>query len=142
MNRPISANILGSIGTFILMFSSGSAATRYSSIMALTLVIFSAGFVVAHACHSDRVAQSTLVGLHEITDRSASGAVDTNSFAAGICTAVFFLALFASRKYLLKEITNLAHQTKSHFFFLRSILQRPPNAGRALSLFQLGVIRI
>lgn len=124
------------------MFASRSIASKCSGIVALTLAIFSAGFVVVHACHSDQLKKSTVASSVEFTDKTLSTIVEGSSFAANICTAVFFLALLTIRKFVIKANTKVFEQTKLHINRLRSVTQRPPNSVSALSQFQLGVIRI
>lgn len=138
----IKGNIVDSLGSLDGMFASRSIASKCSGIVALTLAIFSAGFVVVHACHSDQLKQSTLASSFEFTDKTLSTIVGGSSFAANICTAVFLLALLTIRKFVIKANTKVFEQTKLHILRLRSVTQRPPNFVSALSQFQLGVIRI
>lgn len=142
MNGQMSANFVDCLGTVVAMFASRSVATKYSAIMALTLAIFSAGFVVVHSCHSDQVKESAATGYYEFKDKSVSTIVSGNSFVANISSAIFFLVLLAVRKYVFKRNPRLIQQVKLQIFRLRSVTQRPPNIRYALSLPQLGVIRI
>ena len=139
---PFSTNFRDCLGNVAAMFASRSLTSKYSAILALTLAIFSAGFVVVHACHSDQLTQSTAIGSFEFTDKTASAVTGKSSFAANICTAIFFLALLAIRKFVMKKNTKFIEQAKLQVLRLRSVTQRPPNSLSALSIFQLGVIRI
>ena len=124
------------------MITAKSLAAKYSGAMALILVIFSAGFVVAHACHAGQVSQASATGHHQASEQSSGSITSGNSLVANVCTATFFLVLLASRKYLLKKSRALLLQVKSQIFLLGSVMPRPPNIKYALSLSQLGIIRI
>lgn len=124
------------------MLAFKSLAAKYSGAMALTLAIFSAGFVVVHACHSDQVTQASATVHHQALKQSSGSIVSGNSLIANVCTAAFFLVLLVGRKYLLKKSSGALLRVKSQIFLLGSVKQRPPNLKYALSLSQLGVIRI
>jgi hypothetical protein len=124
------------------MFAFKSLAAKYSGAMALALVIFSAGFVVVHACHSDQVTQVSATVHHQTLEQSSGSITGSNSLVANVCTAAFFVVLLVSRKYLLKKSSGALLRVKSQIFLLGSVIQRPPNLKYALSLSQLGVIRI
>ena len=124
------------------MFAIKSLAAKYSGAMALVLAIFSAGFVVVHACHSDQVTQTSATGHHQASAQSGGGIVCGNSLIANVCTAAFFLVLLVGRKYLLKKTSGVLLQVNTQILHLSSVMQRPPNLRYALSLSQLGVIRI
>ena len=85
------------------MFAFKSLAAKYSGAMALFLVIFSAGFVVVHACHLAQVTPASAAGHHQVLEQSGGNIIGGNSLVANIGTAAFFLVLLASRKYLLKR---------------------------------------
>lgn len=124
------------------MFAFKSLARKYSGALALVLAVFSAGFVVVHACHSDQVTQTSATGYHQTSEPTSGSVIGSGSVIAKVCTAAFFLVLLVGRKYLLKRSRGALILFKSHIFLLGSVIQRPPNLKYALSISQLGVTRI
>jgi hypothetical protein len=124
------------------MFAFKSLAAKYSGALALVLAIFSAGIVVIHACHSEQSTHASSAAHHHEVINSSGEIVGAGDFGAKICAATFFLVLLVGRKYLIKRAKKLDSQINSQLLRLRTTLHRPPGIKYALSLSQLGVIRI
>ncbi|MFM1797025.1 MAG: hypothetical protein RL733_806 [Actinomycetota bacterium] len=124
------------------MFAFKSLAAKYSGALALVLAIFSAGIVVIHACHSEQAKHVSSPAHHDDVVKSGGEIIGSGTFGAKICAATFFLVLLVGRKYLIKSVKKLDLQINSQILRLRTTLHRPPGIKYALSLSQLGVIRI
>ena len=124
------------------MIAFKTLAAKYSGALAIVLAIFSAGLVVIHACHTEQSTQVSVTAHHETGVLSDSKIISTESLAAKVCAVTFFLVLLAGRKYFVKRIVRLDSLINTQLSHLVNYFYRPPNVKNALSLSQLGVIRI
>ena len=115
---------------------------RLASVSVLLLLSLSLTVVVVHQCHS-------YVASHSGTDKSIIGELanpavsnSATTLVNEICAGAIFLILFFARKYLFKY-KFLRLFSNSELTRWRAMnFTRPPNLRRALTLSQLGVIRI
>jgi hypothetical protein len=124
------------------MFAFKTLAAKYSGALALILAIFSAGLVVIHTCHTEQSTQVSVTGHHQTGVLSESKIISTESLAAKVCAVTFFLVLMAGRKFFVKRVVRLDSQIYTQLSRFFNYIYRPPNLKNALSLSQLGVIRI
>jgi hypothetical protein len=117
-------------------------AAKYSGALALILAIFSAGLVVVHACHTEQPIHSSKSAHHEESVASKGQIIGSQSLVAKVCAVTFFLVLLAGRKYYVKRILRADSFINTQLLRLFNFIYRPPNIKNALSLSQLGVIRI
>jgi hypothetical protein len=124
------------------MFAFKTLAAKYSGALAIVLAIFSAGLVVIHACHTEQSTQVSATAHHETGVLSESKIISTDSLVVKVCAVTFFLVLLAGRKYFVKRIARVDSLINTQLVRLFNYIYRPPNVKNALSLSQLGVIRI
>lgn len=115
---------------------------RFAGAIILIIFSLSAGFTVIHQCHS-------YIASHSSTDKSFIGELANPAVSSSattlvneVCAGAIFLILFFARKYLFK-FRFLRQFSNSELTRWRALnFTRPPNLMRALTLSQLGVIRI
>ena len=115
---------------------------KFASALALILTVFSAGIVISHQCHSEKVSSSSIISHHEQVVNSTDSLAKTGSIAAKACATLFFIVLLVGRKYLSQKIQKVRTKLRIQLHLARLALPRPPNFHNSLSLSQLGVIRI
>ncbi len=115
---------------------------KFASALALILTVFSAGIVISHQCHSEKVSSSSAISHHEQVVNSADSLAKTGSMAAKACATLFFIVLLVGRKYLRQKIQIVRPKVRIQLHLARLALPRPPNFHNSLSLSQLGIIRI
>jgi hypothetical protein len=124
------------------MFRAKAVAAKYSGALAISLALFSAGFVMVHACHTDQSSHESVSGHHQADEAPLTIFTSDNSLVAKVCSATFFFVLIFGRKVKLKKINRLRLELVSQATFRVASLRSPPNLKYALSISQLGVIRI
>ena len=124
------------------MFRAKAVAAKYSGALAISLALFSAGFVMVHACHADQSSHESVSGHHKADEAASAIFTSDNSLVAKVCSATFFFVLIFGRKVQFKKIYLLRLKLVSQATFRVASLRSPPNLKYALSFSQLGVIRI
>jgi Ulp1 family protease len=124
------------------MFRAKAVAAKYSGALAISLALFSAGFVMVHACHADQSSHGSVSSHHQADEAASTIFTSDNSLVAKVCSATFFFVLIFGRKVKLKKINRLRLELVSQSTFRVASLRSPPNLKYALSISQLGVIRI
>jgi hypothetical protein len=121
----------------------------------LFLVVLSSGLIIAHQCHAAPDTSQTIVADHHVHTHAVAVATKAVTEVSTIlqkvtpgalldsgCAALVVIVLFAIKKFLLPRIRRHLY---SHLGSLRAIFTHralPSSRRLALSLPQLGVIRI
>ncbi len=120
------------------MFASKEGVARAASAIVLLISLISTGMVVAHQCHQ----ASAQVSTHAHHDGPTNSVTPNSSLLTDICIGVTFLVLLIGGKFWLrKKVTSWLVQLHVQVKDLRSFI-KPPNLVCALSLPQLGILRI
>ena len=115
---------------------------RYSGPSLLILTLFSMGTTITHQFNSNVSTQTMVLNHSNETHLNSIGVIGTHSPVTNVCIGVVFLILIFGRKFVLKnriwplsEASQLTHWRAFRF-------TRPPNLKFALTLPQLGILRI
>ena len=115
---------------------------RYSAHSFLILALFSVSMTTAHQFNSNISTQTMVLNHSSDTHLNSTGTNGAHSPMTNVCVGVIFLILIFGRKFVLKnriwplsEASQLTHWRAYSF-------NRPPNLKFALTLPQLGILRI
>ena len=115
---------------------------RYSGLSLLILALFSMGMTSAHQFNSNISTQTMVLNHSNDTHVNSTGTNGAHSPMTNVCVGVIFLILIFGRRFVLKnkiwplsEASQLTHWRAFSF-------NRPPNLKFALTLPQLGILRI
>ena len=108
----------------------------------LALALFSLGIVIAYQ-YSPPASPQSIVLSHAINNDSGSiGMSGSHSLVTDICVGIVFLVLLVGRKFFLKNRTWSLCVANQLTHWRAFSFTRPPNLRYALTLPQLGVLRI
>ena len=115
---------------------------RYLSLSLLILTLFSMGITITHQFNSKDSTQTLVLNHPKDAHLNSSGVIGTHSPMTNVCVGVIFLILIFGRKFVLNnKIWPLGEASRlTHWWAFR--FNRLPNLKFALTLPQLGILRI
>lgn len=124
------------------MFLLRSKLKQFVGVNVLALAMVSLGITVAYQCNSNISTQTMLLDYSKATHINSSGTIGSHSPVTNVCAGVVLLILVFGRKLTLKKITWHSSKAYKLFHWCAYSFTRPPNLKFALTLPQLGVLRI
>jgi single-stranded DNA-specific DHH superfamily exonuclease len=124
---------------------------RLGVFLSLFILVFSSGVIIAHQCHTSSENPTTIVADHHGHTGDATTAAHMNTseeksnswrIIGGGCVAIAFVVLLVMRKNLLAARRTKLWNFRGNLFFKVQIRDFLIDRRFALSLPQLGIIRI